>query len=97
MPDAAGMVLAAGGIVAANEAIFVPVLSHKGVLENFNWRIVPATVVLAITLTGLEKLSPPLGKTLAGLVLLAALTIPVGNAPTPLENAGKVFGQVGGK
>lgn len=91
------MVLAAGGLVAANEAIFVPMETHKPVAQTLNWRIVPATLVLAITLTGLEKLSPPLGKTLGGLVLLAALTIPVGNAPTPLENAGKVFGNVGGK
>lgn len=97
MASSAGMVLAAGAIVAANEAIFVPLEKHKPISQTLNWRIVPATIVLAITLTGLEKLSEPLGKTLAGLTLLAALTIPAGNAPTPLENAGKLFSTVGGK
>jgi hypothetical protein len=91
------MVLAAGGIVAANEAIFVPMESHKPPLETFNWRIIPATVILAIVVGGLEDIVPPFGKVLGGLTLLAALAIPVGNAPTPLENAGRAFGTVGGK
>jgi hypothetical protein len=96
MASAAGLVLAAGGIAAANEAIFVPISEHKSlgasVITDTNiWRIVPATAILAIVLNGLEKLSEPLGKGLAGLVLLAVLIIPVGNAPTPIENAQKAL------
>jgi hypothetical protein len=90
MASPAGMVLAAGAIVAANEAIFVPIEEHKTPLETFNWRLVPATLVLAITVSGLEKLAPAFGKVIGGLTLLAALTISVGNAPTPLENLAKV-------
>lgn len=89
------MVLAAGGLVIANEAIFSPLESHKPVLQNFNWRIVPATVILAIVVGGLEDIASPFGKVLGGLTLLAALTISVGNAPTPLENAGKAFSGAG--
>lgn len=96
MASAAGLVLAAGGIAAANEAIFVPISQHKDFAASIKsdsnlWRIVPATAILAIVLTGLEKLSEPLGKGLAGLVLLAVLVIPVGNAPTPLENMGNAL------
>lgn len=97
MADSTGIVLAAGGIVVANEIIFAPIQSGKGVdLTTFNWRVVPATVILAITLGGLEKLSRPLGVGLASLTLLAVLMIPVGNAPTPIDNASKIFGKGGG-
>jgi len=96
MASAAGLVLAAGGIAAANEAIFVPISQGKNfttsVTSDTNlWRIVPATAILAIVLNGLEKLSEPLGKGLAGLVLLAVLIVPVGNAPTPIANAQKAL------
>jgi hypothetical protein len=95
MASAAGLALAAGGIALANEAIFVPLAEKETPLKTINWRIVPATAILALVLTGLEKLSEPLGKGLAGLALLAVLVIPVGNASSPLETAGKAFGDVG--
>jgi hypothetical protein len=98
MASAAGIVLAAGGIAAANEAIFVPISQHKDFTSSIKadtnlWRLVPATAILALMLTGLEKVSEPLGKGMAGLVLLAVLVIPVGNAPTPLENLAKMVGK----
>lgn len=97
MASAAGIVLAAGGIAAANEAIFVPISNGKDFAASIKtdsnlWRLVPATAILALTLTGLEKVSEPLGKGLAALILLAVLILPVGNAPTPLENAAKMVG-----
>jgi hypothetical protein len=84
--SAAGFVLAAGGIVAANEVFFMP----GGSFTNFNWRLIPATAILAITLTGFEKLAPQFGNMLGGLVLLVVLVVPVGNAPSPLENIANV-------
>lgn len=98
MASASGLVLAAGGIAAANEAIFAPMAQHKDFASSIKndtnlWRLVPATAILALVLTGLEKVSEPLGKGLAGLVLLAVLVIPVGNAPTPLENVAKAMGK----
>jgi hypothetical protein len=87
-----GYVLAAGGIVAANDAVFVPLETGKAPWTEMNWRIVPATALLAGALTGLDKLAPGFGKGLAMLTLLAVLVIPFGNAGTPLENASKLVG-----
>lgn len=97
MASAAGLVLAAGGIAAANEAIFAPLAQHKDFATSIKtdtnlWRMVPATAILALTLTGLENMAPGFAKGLAGLVLLAVLIIPVGNAGAPLENIAKFVG-----
>lgn len=92
MAASTGYILAAAGIVAANEAIFAPAAQHKPLLVDFNWRILPATVIAGFTLAGLEKISEPLGKGLAVLALLAVLITPVGNAPSPVENASKMLG-----
>lgn len=92
MAESTGLVLAAGGIAAANEVLFAPLERGKTPdLTAFNWRIVPAVAILAVVLGGLEKLSEPLGKGLAGLVLLSVLIIPVGNAPSPIENAARAM------
>lgn len=93
MASAAGLVLAAGGIAAANEVIFVPLETGKAPTwsqDSGVWRIVPATAILALTLSGLEKVSEPLGKGLAGLVLLAVLLIPFGKADAPLTSLANV-------
>lgn len=85
MQRAAGLVIAAGTIALANDAIFAPVAQHKPAFQHVNWRIVPATGVLAAVLVGLDMLLPKFGTRLAALVLLSVLVIPYGNAPTPLE------------
>lgn len=87
-----GYVLAAGGIVLANEAIFVPLQTGKTPLASVNWRIVPATAIMALALGGMEALNPEFGAALGMLVLLSVLVIPLGNAGSPLENAAKAFG-----
>lgn len=92
MAESTGYILAAAGIAAANEAIFVPAATGRPLWKDFNWRIVPATAVAALTLAGLEQLSPPLGKGLAMLALLTVLMLPVGNAPSPVENVSKMLG-----
>jgi hypothetical protein len=97
MASSTGIVLAAGGIVLANDLIFTPLETHQTPLHPgaTNWRVIPATAILALTLGGLEKISKPLGVGLASLVLLAVLIVPVGHAPTPIDNAAKVFGVKG--
>jgi hypothetical protein len=92
MAASTGYILAAAGIAAANEAIFAPAAQHKPLWVDFNWRIIPATAVAALTLAGLEKLSEPLGKGLAMLALLTVLMVPMGNAPSPIDNAIKMLG-----
>lgn len=86
MARAAGFVVAAGAIVAANEVIFVPIQSGSPAWNNLNWRIVPATAIMALLLSGVESLAPEFGAALGGLVLLSVLVIPFGNAPSPLQN-----------
>jgi hypothetical protein len=86
--SAAGWVITAGGIAAANEILFAPVSSGKAV--SFNWRIIPATAILALVLTGFEKVAPEFGNILGGMILLTVLTVQVGNAPSPLANIAKV-------
>jgi hypothetical protein len=90
--SAAGYVIAAGGIVAANELIFAPLEGQGNAMSNFNWRILPATAILALVLTGFEKMAPEFGNALGGMVLLVSLISPVGKAPAPLDNVAKVVG-----
>lgn len=84
--SAAGYVITAGVIAAANEAIFLPIEGKGTPLKNFNWKIVPATAILAMVLTGFEKVAPDFGNGLGIMVLLTVLVVPAGNAPSPLEN-----------
>jgi hypothetical protein len=88
--ESTGIVLAVGAITAANEVAFAP-LAHTG-KPAFNWRLIPATAGLALALAGLEHLSRPFAVGLAWLSLVAVLTVPFGNAPTPLQNALKIMG-----
>lgn len=95
MSRAAGFVLAAGAIALANDAIFAPVEAGKTPLSDLgaNWRIIPATGILAVLLTGVESVSPKFGAGLGMLVLLSVLVIPFGNAGTPLESLANLVSQ----
>jgi hypothetical protein len=86
MADSTGLVIAAGAIVAVNEA-----LTAKSITD-FNWRIVPATAVMAVVLAGIGTAAPAFANGLGGLVLLSVLVIPYGNAPTPLDNLTTIMG-----
>jgi hypothetical protein len=92
MGKATGLVLAAGGIAVANEALFAPLAGHGTPWKNLNWRLLPATVILALALSGLEKLTPQFAVGLAGLTLVATLSVPYGNARPPIDNVLKVLG-----
>jgi len=94
-----GLVLAAGGIAAANEVLFAPVkhdaagkIDSNNFMERFNWRIIPATAVLALVFGGIEKAAPDFAVGLAGLTLLTVLIVPMGNAGTPIDNVVKTLG-----
>ena len=89
MARSTGVVLAIGGITAANEVFFAPLAGQK---VSFNWRILPATAALGLALAGLERVSPEFAVGLAWIGLATVLIVPFGNAPTPLENASKVLG-----
>lgn len=91
MANSTGIVLTVGAITAVNEVIFAP-MAHTGTVKDFNWRILPATAGLAFGLAGLEKIAPLFAVGLAWLSLVAAITIPFGNAPTPVDNFLSVMG-----
>ena len=92
MAESTGIVLAAGGITLANEAVFAPIASGGKITENFNWRIIPATAGAALALAGLEKIAPKFAVGIAYLALATVFIVRVGNAPTPLDNALTVMG-----
>jgi hypothetical protein len=92
--SAANIALAVGGITAANELFFAPV-SGAGALGDFNWRIVPATGVFALLLSGLDKVSPTLATGIGVTALVTVLFTRIGNAPAPVENISKVLGYGG--
>lgn len=84
-----------GGITAANELLFAPLTGHGTPWKNFNWRIVPATGVLALALAGIEQLGPAgatFAKGLATIALVTVLFVRLGNAPAPAENLATVLG-----
>lgn len=89
MARSTAVVLATGAMTLANEAIFAPM---AGQTVTVNWRIVPATAALAVALGALEHLAPEFAVGLAWLALVSALFIPVGNAPTPIDNLSKILG-----
>lgn len=89
MAASTGIVLAVGGITAANELVLAPLAGQKA---SFNWRLIPATAGLALALAGLEKIAPQFAIGLATLCLFTVLVVPFSNKPTPLENASKVLG-----
>ena len=92
MAQSTGIVLAVGAISLANEAVFAPLASGGKITPDFNWRIIPATLGLALGLAGLEHIAPGFAVGLAWLSLLAVLAVPFGKAPSPLENISKALG-----
>ena len=95
MAESTGWVLAAGGIVAVNEAVFVPAETGKAPDFSSGWKVLPATGLLASGLALLERALPSFATGIAKLLVLAVLVFPVGNAPTPLQNAAKLVSATG--
>lgn len=99
MARSTGIILAAGAVTLANEAVFAPVASGGGIRAAFNWRIIPATAGAAALLAGLEHLSETMAVGLAWIALVTVLFTRTGKANAPLENAVIVlgYGKGGGK
>lgn len=92
MNRSTGLVVAAGGIAVANEALFAPLAGHGTPWKDLNWRLIPATAILALALSGLEKITPGFAVGLAGLTVAAVLIVPYGSAKPPIENVLNVLG-----
>lgn len=93
MAAATGIILVAGGVTLANEALNVPYSKgNTNVLGAINWRVIPATAIAALIFSGISKLNAPIATGLAGLVLATTLLVRVGNAPAPAEHLAQVLG-----
>jgi hypothetical protein len=79
MASAAGIIIAAGAITLANEAVSVPYTpGNTNVLKGINWRVIPATAIAAFMFSGLESVNGPLGRGLAAVALVTTLIVPMG-------------------
>lgn len=90
-----GIILAAGITAAANEAVFAPVVNGNkavNIASTFNWRLIPATVILALVMGGLETVAPDFAVGLSGLAFAMVLVTPLGNAGAPITNLAKAVG-----
>lgn len=97
MARSTGIILAAGGITLANEAVFAPLASGGNITAKFNWRIIPATIGAAVALGGLEHVSAPLATGIAWISLVTVLFAKLGNAEPPVVNAANMLGFKVGK
>ena len=97
MARSTGVILAAGAITLANEAVFAPLASGGKITSHFNWRIVPATAGAALALAGLEHLSEQFAVGIAYIALVTVLFAKLGNAQPPLVNAANMLGYNVGK
>lgn len=94
MASAAGIIIAAGTLTLANEAISAP-LDANGVPTSapINWRVIPATAVAALLFYGIEQLNHTLGVGLASMALITTLITPMGNTGiSPVANIATFMG-----
>jgi hypothetical protein len=92
MGGSTGVVLAVGGITIGNELLGAALKKQVWSAGSVNWRVIPATLGLALALDGLEKIAPAFAVGLAWLSLVTVLIVPFGNHPTPIDNALRVLG-----
>lgn len=93
MAKSTGIILAVGAITLANEAAFAPVAGGDSITPDINWRVIPATLVAAALLGGLEQVSSKLAIGIAYIALVTVMFARIGNAPAPVENLAKVLGK----
>lgn len=91
MAESTGPVILAGGLAAANEAIFGPMSSGKPADWSAVWRLVPVTAGLALGLALLERAAPEFAKGLAWLLVAGVIIFPPGNQPSILTNVNKTL------
>lgn len=83
-----GYIIAAGAIALANDVVLAPMASKDKIdISQANWRIVPATAILALVIGGLGSISEGFGDGLGALILLSSLILPFGQGNKgPLQN-----------
>lgn len=92
MARSTGIVLAVGAISLANDAVFTPMAAGGDIDFEFNWRIIPATLIAAALLGAIEQASAELAMALAYIALVTILLARIDGKPAPIENAAKALG-----
>lgn len=92
MAEAATLAITVGAVTFANEALFAPLAEHQHAFKAVNWRIIPATALFAIALTGVSQLSQPFATGIGWIALFTVLFTRTGNAPAPIENVSTILG-----
>lgn len=87
MADSTGPILAVGAITIANQSL----LSEPQ--QEIDFRVVPATAIVAIGLALLERASRGLAVGIAWIALVTVLFVRLGRAPSPAENLLKIIGK----
>jgi hypothetical protein len=96
MATAAGIILTAGGITLANDALNAPYTQGAtSVVKSINWRVIPATAVAALIFAGIEQVNGQLGRGLAYIALVTTLIVPLGTTESPIEHLVTLMGYTG--
>lgn len=90
MGPAADVIIVTGLITAGNEVLFAP-LAQSG-KPDFNWRLIPATLIAAVLVDGLSKLNPQIALGVSVTAMITALFAPLSKAGSPVTNAAKALG-----
>lgn len=98
MAESTGLALAVGSITLANIWVLDPMARGHGIHTELTkgWHVIPATIVFALALGGLERI-PDIGPTFAkGLGYIALITVlltaPNQTTKAPAQNAAKILG-----
>jgi hypothetical protein len=86
---ASDVILIAGTVTLANEALFSPAAGGKVAV---NWRVIPATGIAAVIVDVIARLSPQLGLGIAVTALITTLFAPLGTAGSPVSNLAHAMG-----
>jgi hypothetical protein len=94
MQKGVALVLTAGALTAANEAFFAPIANAGKATpqKDFNWRVIPATAVVAAFVAGVGELNPQIATGIGVLALITVTVAPLGNASAPIINLAKITG-----
>jgi hypothetical protein len=86
-----GPVLLAGGLAAANEALFAPLAAHKAPDWAATFRLLPVTAGLALGLALLERAAPQFAVGLGWLLVAGVFVFSPTGGPAVLTNVNKVL------
>jgi hypothetical protein len=92
MGPAADIALVTGALAAGNEAVFAPLAGNGTFSSDFNWRIIPATVIFAALMEGLSDVNMKVAMGISVTALITVVFNSTGKAGSPVLNLAKAMG-----